>query len=87
MSIRLLRLGRPAGPIRGFTEYLDEMVRFQVPGMESGVWLVGVSLGRVVFGGEGGDGFGAWLGVSGEGSGVLVSAFGLEAYGGDSFLA
>ena len=79
------RLQRAPG--LGFTEYLDEMVRFRVPGMESGVWLVGVSLGWVVFGGEGGDGFDAWLDVSGEGSGVLVSAFGLEEYGGDSFLA
>ena len=42
------------------------------------VWLVGVSLTWVVLGGEGGYGFDAWCGVSGEGSDVVVSAFGLE---------
>ena len=42
------------------------------------VWLVGVSLTWVVLGGEGGSGFDAWFGVSGEGAGVVVSAFGLE---------
>ena len=40
----------------------------------------------VVLGGEGGYGFDTWFGVSGEGARVLVSAFGLEEYGGDSFL-
>ena len=50
------------------------------------VWLVGVSLTWVVLGGEGGYGFDAWFGVSGEGAGVVVSAFGLEKDCGDSFL-
>ena len=42
------------------------------------VWLVGISLTWVVLGGEGGPGFDAWFGVSGEGAGVVVSEFGLE---------
>ena len=42
------------------------------------VWLVGISLTWVVLGGEGGSGFDAWFGVSGEGAGVVVSEFGLE---------
>ena len=62
-------------------------MRFQVPRMESGVWLVGVSFAWVVLGGEGGYGFDAWFGVSGEGAGVVVSAFCLEEDCGDSGFA
>ena len=39
---------------------------------------MGVSLTWVVLGGEGGSGFDAWFGVSGEGAGVVVTEFGLE---------
>ena len=49
--------------------------------------LLGVASAGVVLGGEGGYGFDAWFGVSGEGAGVLVPAFGLEEDGGDSFFA
>lgn len=48
---------------------------------------MGVASAWVVFGGESGYGFDAWFGVSGEGAGVLVAAFGLKQYRGDSFLA
>ena len=50
-------------------------------------WLVGVPSSWVVLGGEGGYGFDTWFGVSGEGAGVLVSAFCLEEDGGDSLFA
>ena len=39
---------------------------------------MGISLTRVVLGGEGGPGFDAWFGVSGKGAGVVVSESGLE---------